>query len=136
MENWNSTVIYSISKNLPQEDWRDSQGILEAQVCKTQDSWPWLALGLWLETQKLRREWDFRENVDRVFFLFVEMLLGVLKCIDFTMSLSKSLMWHVLIGWCKQKGLHSVLIEFNLYNYNTFCYNIVLYNLYVTINIK
>ena len=42
------------------------------------------------------------------------MLLGVLGCIDFTMSLSKSLMWHVFIGWCKPKGLQSVLIEFNL----------------------
>ena len=31
-------------------------------------------------------------------FLFVEMLLGILGCIDFTMSLSKSLMWHVPIG--------------------------------------
>ena len=30
-------------------------------------------------------------------YLFVEMLLGVLVCIDFTMSLSKSLMWHVFI---------------------------------------
>ena len=47
-------------------------------------------------------------------FLFVEMLLGVLGCIDFTMSLSKSLMWHILIGWCKPKGLQSILIEFNL----------------------
>ena len=43
------------------------------------------------------------------------MLLGVLRCIDFTMSLSKSLMWHILIGWCKPKGLHAVLIEFNLF---------------------
>ena len=43
------------------------------------------------------------------------MLLGVLGCIDFTMSLSKSLMWHILIGWCKPKGLHAVLIEFNLF---------------------
>ena len=42
------------------------------------------------------------------------MLLGVLGCIDFTMSLSKSLMWHVFISWCKPKGLQSVLIEFNL----------------------
>ena len=31
-------------------------------------------------------------------YLFVEMLLGVLRCIEFTMSLSKSLMWHVFIG--------------------------------------
>ena len=37
-------------------------------------------------------------------YLFVEMLLGVLVCINFTMSLSKSLMWHVFIGWCKPKG--------------------------------
>ena len=43
-------------------------------------------------------------------YLFVEMLLGVLGCIDFTMSLSKSLMWHVLIGWCKPKSSHLVLI--------------------------
>ena len=48
-------------------------------------------------------------------YLFVEMLLGVLVCINFTMSLSKSLMWHVFIGWCKQRGLHPVLIEFNLF---------------------
>ena len=41
------------------------------------------------------------------------MLLGVLGCIDFTMNLSKSLMWHIFIGWCKPKGLYSVLIEFN-----------------------
>ena len=43
------------------------------------------------------------------------MLLGVLGCIDFTMSLSKSLIWHILIGWCKPKGLHAVLIEFHLF---------------------
>ena len=49
------------------------------------------------------------------FILFFEMVLGVLGCIDFTMSLNKSLMLHVLIGWCKSKGLHPVLIEFNLY---------------------
>ena len=47
-------------------------------------------------------------------YLFVEMLLGVLRCIDFTMSLSKSQMWHVFIGWCKPRDLHPVLIEFNL----------------------
>ena len=44
-------------------------------------------------------------------FLFVEMLLGILECIDFTMSLSKSLMWHVLIDWCKPKGLHPSLLN-------------------------
>ena len=49
------------------------------------------------------------------FFFFVEMLLGVLGCVNFTMSLSKKLVWHVLIGWCKPKGLHPVLIEFSLY---------------------
>ena len=37
-----------------------------------------------------------------------------LGCIDFTMNLSKSPMWHVLIGWCKPKGLHAIFIEFNL----------------------
>ena len=34
------------------------------------------------------------------------MLLGVLGCIDFTVNLSKSLVWHILIGWCKPKGLN------------------------------
>ena len=29
------------------------------------------------------------------------------------MNLNKSLMWHVLIGWCIPKGLHPILIEFN-----------------------
>ena len=43
------------------------------------------------------------------------MILGVLGCIDLTMSLSKSLMWYVLISWCKLKGLQPVLIEFNLF---------------------
>lgn len=47
-------------------------------------------------------------------FLFFEMLLGLLGCINFTMSLSKNLMWHTFIFWCKPKGLHSVLVEFNL----------------------
>ena len=42
------------------------------------------------------------------------MLLGVLGYIDFTVNLSKSLMWHVLIGWCKPKGLNAIHIEFNL----------------------
>ena len=42
------------------------------------------------------------------------MLLGVLGCIDFTVNLSKSLVWHILIGWCKPKGLHAIFIEFNL----------------------
>ena len=42
------------------------------------------------------------------------MLLGVLGCTDFTMSLSKNMMWHVFIGWYKSKGLHPILIEFNL----------------------
>ena len=42
------------------------------------------------------------------------MLLGILGCIDFTVNLSKSLMWHVLIGWCKPKGLNAIHIEFNL----------------------
>ena len=51
------------------------------------------------------------------FFFFFEMLLGVLGCIDFTMSLSKNLIWYVLIGWGKPKGLHLVFIEFNLYIY-------------------
>ena len=49
------------------------------------------------------------------FFFLVEMLLGVLGCVNFIMSLSENLVWHVLIGWCKPKGLHPVLIEFNLY---------------------
>ena len=43
------------------------------------------------------------------------MLLGALGCIDFTISLSKNLMWHLLIGWCKLKGLHPILIKFNLF---------------------
>ena len=47
-------------------------------------------------------------------FIFIEMLLDVSGCIDFTISLSKSLMWHVHIGRCKLKILHLVLIEFNL----------------------
>ena len=55
------------------------------------------------------------------------MILVVLGCIDFTISLSKSLMWHVLIGWCKLKGLHIVLIEFNIFQkrnlfQNVFCF--------------
>ena len=41
------------------------------------------------------------------------MLLNALGYIDFTMNLNKSLMWHVLIGWCIPKGLHPILIEFN-----------------------
>ena len=64
-----------------------------------------------------------------VFFfnLFFERILVVLGCIDFTISLSKSLMWHVLIGWCKLKGLHTVLIEFNIFQkrnlfQNVFCF--------------
>ena len=48
------------------------------------------------------------------------MLLGVLGCIDFTMNLSKSLMWHIFIGWCKPKGLYSVLIEFNFIYINIY----------------
>ena len=50
------------------------------------------------------------------FFLFflVEMLLGVLGCIGFIMSLIKSLIWHVLIGWCKPKGLHPILMELKI----------------------
>ena len=52
--------------------------------------------------------------------LFFALLLGILGCIDFTMSLSKSLMWHVLIGWCKPKGLHPILIEFNLFQFSMF----------------
>ena len=48
----------------------------------------------------------FQEKREIGFFiLFFELLLDVLGCIDFIMSLSKSLMWHVLIGWCKPKGL-------------------------------
>ena len=55
------------------------------------------------------------------------MILVVLGCIVFTISLSKSLMWHVLIGWCKLKGLHTVLIEFNIFQkrnlfQNVFCF--------------
>ena len=44
------------------------------------------------------------------------MLLNALGYIDFTMNLNKSLMWHVLIGWCIPKGLHPILIEFNFKN--------------------
>ena len=51
------------------------------------------------------------------FFFFVEMLLSALRCINFTISLSKSLIWHVLIGWCKLKGSHPVFIEFNFLNF-------------------
>ena len=45
------------------------------------------------------------------------MILVVLGCIDFTISLSKSLMWHVLIGWCKLKGLHYTLSLLNLISF-------------------
>ena len=68
-----------------------------------------------------------RNTVFFFFNLFFERILVVLGCIDFTISLSKSLMWHVLIGWCKLKGLHTVLIEFNIFQkrnlfQNVFCF--------------
>ena len=44
---------------------------------------------------------------------FVEIILGVLGCIDFAKNLSKNMMWHVFIGWYKPKGLHHVLTKFN-----------------------
>ena len=47
-------------------------------------------------------------------YLLLEMLLGVLGFIDFTIILSKSLMWYVFIVWCKLKVLPSIFIEFNL----------------------
>ena len=48
------------------------------------------------------------------------MLLVALGCINFTMSLSKNLIWHLFIGWCKLKGLHLVLIKFNLHINNVY----------------
>ena len=45
---------------------------------------------------------------------FFNMLLSVLGCIDYRINLSKSPMWHDLIGWRKSKGLHPIIIEFNL----------------------
>ena len=44
-------------------------------------------------------------------YLFVKMLLNVLRCIDFTMILSESLMWHVFISWYKLDGLHPYLLN-------------------------
>ena len=44
-------------------------------------------------------------------YLFVEMLLSVLRCIDFIMSLSESLMWHIFISWYKLDGLHPYLLN-------------------------
>ena len=83
-----------------------------------------------------RKSWRGIESLGKCeigfVFLFTKMLLSVLGCIDFTMSLSKNLMWHVLIGWCKPKGLHFVLIEFNLlkiYIYSQLCYVHALYTI-------
>ena len=78
-----------------------------------------------------RRSWGNKWNWVFV-CLFVDMILGVLGCIDFAISLSKNLMWHVFIGWCKPKGLHFVLIEFNLlkiYIYSQLCYVHALYTI-------
>ena len=49
--------------------------------------------------------------------LFTEMLLGVLRYIDFTMSLSKSLMWHLLIAGCKPKSLLNLISYIYIYIY-------------------
>ena len=56
------------------------------------------------------------------------MLLSVLGCIDYRINLSKSPMWHDLIGWRKSKGYTLSLLNLILCD-NLFS-NVVKYEFY------